>query len=160
MGYLLDNNRRIVKPVPADNNNTKKSHSTNWFCRLLQNNTDVSVMVFELVIETNGNTSKYGEFLKQLDDMIHDDADNFGGILSTSDLWEGIVLVSIILEPGRLGELMIRLAVMPGVERVEEGLVSDGESKDTMGVDTPFPVNSRAKNRIRVVMEKPVTGGY
>ena len=119
-------------------------------------------MTVDVLVETHGNSNQFLRFCHQLDEIIHEGADSYGGILRTSTLWDGITCITIMLEPGRLGELMICLAVLPEVEKVEDGMFYGLKSLSGNGpYSIPhYPLNTRSPDKIRVVMKKEIVRGY
>ena len=121
-----------------------------------------SHMTVDLLVETHGGPDQLTRFMRQLDEIIHEGADYYGGILRTTSLWDGITSITIMLEPGRLGELMIRIAVLPEVEKVED-TVYDGMnsiSSDGWPGTSRYPKYPFSPDKIRVIMKKDIVMGY
>jgi hypothetical protein len=138
------------------------SRRYDWISRLPQDKTSNSRMTVELLVETRGGAAQLVRFVHQLDEIIHEGADYYGGILRTASLLDGITSITIMLEPGRLGELMISIAVLPEVEKVEDAVYDGQNSFSSDGwVGAPrYPINTFSPDRIRVVMKKDIVTGY
>lgn len=136
--------------------------STEWFKGVTGKKSPGRGMTIDITVETHGNESQFEQFLRNLDEAIHDTAESYGGILYYSEMWKGVSSVTIMLESGKLGELMILIAIMPGVERVEDGKYYVDRlylPEDYSGFGR-YPVNSRPGNILRVIMKHEINLGY
>ena len=79
----------------------------------------------ELVILPRGNTSQLLKFMGQLDERLLD-IDNYGSILRTAYSSDGSIVITILMEPTKLSNLAMKLAIMPEVDKVEEELPEIG----------------------------------
>jgi DNA-binding NarL/FixJ family response regulator len=71
----------------------------------------------ELVIPPSVNTSRLLRFICQLGEMLHDD---FGSIISTVGSWNSSTVVTVRTSSATPADLLLQLANMPEVEKVEE----------------------------------------
>jgi hypothetical protein len=147
---------------PDETGQMEASRGIDWMYRLPRDESSRSGMTVDLLVETHGDQNQLGRFIRQLDEIIHEGADFYGGILRSAALWDGVTSITIMLEPGRLGELMIRMAVLPEVEKVEDGTYYRQESftADSMPGATRYPINAMEPNKIRVIMKKDSIRGY
>ena len=75
---------------------------------------------FELVISWCSDASRLLRFMGQLDGMLHD-SDSYGDILRIAHTCGRDTIVTIQMQPTKFSNLMLKMAIMPGVERVAEG---------------------------------------
>ena len=64
-------------------------------------------------------------FMVQLEQILRDD-DSRGSMLSTVRSWDCGTIITVLLEPTQVGNLVIKLAYMPDVEKVEEDSLATG----------------------------------
>ncbi len=74
---------------------------------------------FELVILSCGDAFRLLRFMGQLDGMLHD-SDSYGDILRIAHTCGRDAIVTIQMQPAKFSNLMLKMAIMPGVERVAE----------------------------------------
>ena len=74
-----------------------------------------------LVVLPHGGTSQLLGFMGQLDEILLD-TDSYGSVLRTAYSWDGSILITILMEPVKLDNLVTKLAIMPEIEKVEEEL--------------------------------------
>ena len=72
---------------------------------------------FELVILWCSDASRLLRFMGQLDGMLHD-PDSYGDILRIAHTCGRDAIVTIQMQPAKFSNLMLKMAIMPGVERL------------------------------------------
>ena len=72
-----------------------------------------------LVVLPCGNAHQLLRFMVQLYERLHDH-DNYGSIVRGACSSDGSTAITILLQPAKLGNLVIKLANLPEVEKVEE----------------------------------------
>ena len=72
---------------------------------------------FELMVLPCGDTSEMFKFMRYLDMALHD-ADSYGDILFTSFKPGGIVIVTMQISPAKFNNLIDKLSVLSGVEKI------------------------------------------
>jgi len=80
---------------------------------------------FELGILWCGDASRLLRFMGQLDGMLHD-SDSYGDILRIAHTCGRDTIVTIQMQPTKFSNLMLKMAIMPGVERVAKGPLATG----------------------------------
>ena len=80
---------------------------------------------FELVILWCDDASRLLRFMGQLDGMLHD-SDSYGDILRIAHTCGRDTIVTIQIQPTKFSNLMLKMAIMPGVERVAKGPLATG----------------------------------
>ncbi len=111
---------------------------------------------FELVILSCGDASRLLRFMDQLDGMLHD-SDSYGDILRIAYTCGRDTIVTIQMQPTKFSNLMLKMAIMPGVERVAKGPLATG-------ILAIIPQKSGAQllsgislsKRIHVTLEEPI----
>jgi len=116
----------------------------------------------DIILESSSLDSHLDDFLVQLDEVIHEISEQYGGILHCVEMWEGISSITVMLEPDKMSELMMRIAFFPQVEKVEEGLHfrEKPESMEGMIGLSPYARVSCSGNALRVVMKEEIVLGY
>ena len=80
---------------------------------------------FELGILWCDDASRLLRFMGQLDGMLHD-SDSYGDILRIAYTCGRDTIVTIQMQPTKFSNLMLKMAIMPGVERVAKGPLATG----------------------------------
>jgi len=79
----------------------------------------------ELVVPPSTNIPWLLRFMVQLEKILHDN-DSRGSMLSTVRSWDCGAVITVLLEPTQVSNLVIKLACMPDVEKVEEDWPATG----------------------------------
>ncbi len=100
--------------------NERKNSELCWRSRLPVKPSGFDAESFELVVLPCGDAPRLLRFMGQLDGMLHDD-DSYGDILRTAHTWEGGAVITIQLQPTKLSNLVLKMALIPEVDKVAEG---------------------------------------
>ena len=92
----------------------------------------VSELTIDMMVEHGEDEKQVAGFFQRLDEIIHEISDQYGGILSESFLFNGIMQVTIMLERRKVSELMVRMAFLPQVERIMRACVTKVISSRSM----------------------------
>ena len=111
---------------------------------------------FELVILWCDDASRLLRFMGQLDEMLQY-PDSYGDILRIAHTWSRGTVVTIQMQPTKFSNLMLKMAIMPGVERVAKGPLATG----TLAI---IPQKSGAQllsgislsKRIHITLKEPI----
>ena len=96
---------------------------------------------FELAILSCGDVSSLLRFMGQLDGMLND-PDSYGDILRTAHTRDCGTIVTIQMQPAKIGNLMLKFANLPEVEKVEQEPVAIGVSSGSAGESARLPISS------------------
>ena len=111
---------------------------------------------FELVVLPCGDATRLLRFMGQLDGMLHD-PDSYGDILRTAHTWDRGTVVTIQMQPTKLSNLAIKLAILPEVEKVEDELSARSIFSSTTKKFRGLPASSiRPSKRIHVTLKEPI----
>ena len=132
LGGLMDS-LDIVDPADfsdqGDTTNNIKSKRKNrelcWRSRSPVKPVGFGSESFELGILWCGDASRLLRFMGQLDGMLHD-SDSYGDILRIAHTCGRDTIVTIQMQPTKFSNLMLKMAIMPGVERVAKGPLATG----------------------------------
>ena len=163
LGGLMDS-LDIVDPADfsdqGDTTNNIKGKRKNrqlcWKSRLPVKPVGFGSESFELVILSCGDASRLLRFMGQLDGMLHD-SDSYGDILRIAHTCGGDTIVTIQMQPTKFSNLMLKMAIMPGVERVAKEPLATG----TLAI---IPQKSGAQllsgislsKRIHITLKEPI----
>jgi hypothetical protein len=136
--------------------NRRENRRVSWRSRLPVKPLGLLDESIELVVLPRGDTSQLLRFMGQLDERLLD-ADNYGSILRTVYLWDGSIIITILMESTKIGNLVVKLSIMPEVEKVEEelpaGSILSGTAEKSMGLSVS---GVRSGKRICVTLKEPV----
>lgn len=80
--------------------------------------------VVELVIPSSANAAWLLRFMCQVEEILHDDFTSFASIICTVGSWDRGTVITIRMRPNTSSSLLIKLANLPEVEKVEEELLA------------------------------------
>ena len=111
---------------------------------------------FELGIPSCNDASRLLRFMGQLDGMLHD-SDSYGDILRIAHTCGRDTIITIQMQPAKFSNLMLKMAIMPGVERL-------AKEPWTTGTLTIIPQKSEAQllsgislsKRIHITLKEPI----
>ena len=113
----------------GDTTNNIKSKRKNrklcWRSRSLVKPVGFGSESFKLALLWCGDASRLLRFMGQLDGMLHD-SDSYGDILRIAHTCGRDTIVTIQMQPTKFSNLMLKMAIMPGVERVAKGPLATG----------------------------------
>jgi len=79
----------------------------------------------EVVIPTSINIPRLMRLIVQLEEILHDD-DSRGSILRTVRSWDSGAVITVLLAPTEISNLVIKLAFMHTVDKVVEDSMATG----------------------------------
>lgn len=158
---LIKNYSAVSGKVTKDNPPVESKRNIDWICQISEN-LALSGKTVDMLVETKNDQRQLDRFVMRLDELIHEISDQYGGILSRDNLFNGITRITMMLEQGKISELMMRVAFLPQVERIEEGIYQGNnlQSVDGMVGIPPYSVTARSANKIHVVMKEDIILGY
>jgi hypothetical protein len=152
-----------LKPVaPGESSENKGSGEAVWIKKITGQTTALITNKVDIILESGTAIFSFDEFVRQIDEMVHDISVQYGGILYATELWKGISIITLMLEPGRKSELMMQISYLPEVEKVEEGFyfgARPAANEASVGI-SPYRLHSRTSNSVRVVIKEEVLFGY
>ena len=101
----------------------------------------------ELVVTPPANAAQLLRFMCQLEERFHDKYDNYASILHTVGSWDWGIVITVLLQSGRLSSLLEKLADMPEVEKVDEEPLANGASSSLPKKFGELPRSSISHNR-------------
>ena len=111
---------------------------------------------FELMVLPCGDTSEIFKFVGHLDMMLHD-VDSYGDILHTSFNSGCSVTVTMQISPTKFNNLVLKLAIMPEVEKVAEELPARSIFSSTTEKFRGLPASSiKPSKRTYVTLKEPI----
>ncbi len=109
---------------------------------------------FELAIQSCGDTFPLLRFMGQLDGMLND-PDSYGDILRIAHTRDCGTVVTIQIQPTKLGNLMLKFATIPEVEKVEKEPVATSVFFRSTGKFTRLPTSSvKPSTRICITLRE------
>jgi len=136
--------------------NRRKNREVSWRSRLPVKPLGLLNESVELVVLPRGSTSQLLRFMGQLDERLLD-TDNYGSILRTAYSSDGSITITILMESTKLSNLVIKLDIMPEVEKVEEELPARTIFSSTTEKFRGLPPSSiRPSKRIHVTLKEPI----
>ena len=136
--------------------NERKNSELCWRSRLPVKPSGFGAESFELIVLPLGDAPRLLRFMGQLEGMLHDD-DTYGDILRSAHTWDHGTAVTIQMQPAKFSNLVLKMAIMPEVEKV-------AEEPGAISTLTILPQKSRAQlssgislsKRIRVTLKEPI----
>jgi len=145
--------KELSEPETKDR---RENREVSWRSRLPMRPLGLLNEAVELVVLPRDGTSQLLRFMGQLDERLLD-PDNYGTILRTAYSWDGSVAIAILMEPTKLSNLVIKLAILPEVEKVEDELSARSIFSSTTKKFRGLPASSiRPSKRIHVTLKEPV----
>jgi len=128
-----------------------------WSKQLPDDRKDLVEEAVELVVPPPANAAQLLRFMCQLEEKFHDNYDNYASIMRTVSSWNRGTVITILLEPNRLPNLLDKLGNMPEVEKVEEEPLARGASSSFPKKFGTLPWSSISPSkRIRVTLKETV----
>ena len=153
---LLDITSSDELMASLETKNRRENREVCWRSRLPVKPLGLLDESVDLVVLPRGNTSHLLRFMGQLDERLLD-VDNYGSILRTAYSSDGSIVITILMEPGKLSNLVIKLVIMSEVEKVEEELPERGIFASTTGKSRGLPaVSTRPSKRIYATLQEPI----
>ena len=145
--------KELSEPETKDR---RENREVSWRSRLPVRPLGLLNEAVELVVLPYDGTSQLLRFMGQLDTTLLD-ADNYGTILRTAYSWDGSVAITILMEPTKLSNLAIKLAILPEVEKVEDELSARSIFSSTTEKFRGLPASSiRPSKRIHVTLKESI----
>ena len=116
----------------------------------------------DMLVEYGEDESDADSFARRLEEIINEISDQYGGILTENFVLSGVKQFTVLLEPGKIGELMMRIAFLREVDRIDEGQYygPNVETGDGMIGISPYSTATRPANQLRVVLRESNLMGY
>lgn len=108
----------------------------------------------ELVLPPCDNARRLLKLMGQLENRLHED-DSYGSIMRTAYLRDGGITITILMRPIKISSLVIKLANMSEVERVEEGShITGAFSSFPNKFEGPLVSSIRPTKSVRVTLKE------
>jgi len=108
----------------------------------------------ELVLPSCDNAPRLLKLMGRLENRLHEH-DSYGSVMRTAHLWDGSVTIKILMQPTKFSSLVIKLANMSEVERVEEGShITNAFSSFPDEFGGSLVSNSRPTKSVRVTLKE------
>ena len=98
----------------------RKNRELCWRSRLLAKPVSLVDELVELVLPPCDNARRLLELMGRLENRLHED-DSYGSIMRTAYLRDGGITIKTLIQPTKFSSLVIKLANISEIERVEDG---------------------------------------
>ena len=134
--------------------NERKNRELCWRSRLPAKPVGLVDESVELVVPPCDNARRLLKLMGQLENRLHEDG-SYGSIMRTAYLRDGGITIKVLMQPTKFSSLVIKLANMSEVERVEEeSHVTGAFSSFPNKFGGPLVSNIRPTKNVRVTLKE------
>lgn len=145
-----------------DNQSGNQEARLNWIHHISGEALEKISNRVDIILESPDEDSHLRDFAGQLEEIISEISEQYGGVLCSTELWKGVAFITLMLELDKLEKLVMQIALLPEVEKVDEGFLfgkQPGNDEEITGA-IACPLKLHHTPTFRVVLKNDSVFGY